>query len=146
MEEFIKPIIYAIFSGLSLGGVIVFWLRKHIDFGFSEKNKRIEAERKAMDNFLQRWYERRSDYSKEWLSAFTKSVMAIMLWCPNNVLYHIGMYMSLFGKPESEIHFGKAILCYRRTLGYKNRWWNRRKVTPEQIILIYCAGNKEKLQ
>lgn len=147
MDEFIKPIIYSILSGLSLSGVLIFWLRKRIDFSFNEKNKRIQAERDAMDNFLQSWYERRSDYSKESQNAFTIAVRSIMLWCPNNVLYHIGMYLSLFGKPESEEHFGKAVICYRRTLGYKNRWWRWwKKVTPKHIILLYCAGDKERLK
>jgi len=142
----VQPIIIALFSGLSLGGIIVFLLRKHITFSFDEKNRRIQAERETMDKFLQKWYERRTDYSKEWHSSFTKSVRDMILWCPNNVLYHIGMYLTLFGKPEAEIHFGKAIICYRKTLGYKNRWWNRRKVIPEHIISIYCAGDQERIK
>jgi hypothetical protein len=151
MYEFIKPIITPLLTGLFssafLWGIFYFYFRKRIEFSFIERDKRIQYERETMLKFLEIWYNRRSNVSKDSLTEFTKSLREIMLWCPNNVLYHLGMYLSMYGKPEAEEHFGKAVLCYRRTLGYKNRWWRWwQKVTPEHIVLFYEAGNKGKLE
>ena len=147
MPEIITIVVSWILSTISVGGIFYFYFRKRIDFSFSERNKRIQAERETMSNFLERWYYRRSHNTKEDSVEFTKSVREIMLWCPNNVLYHLGMYLSLYGQPEAEEHFGEAVICYRRTLGYKNRWWRFwRKVTPKHIVLFYEAGNKGKLE
>jgi len=127
----------SLLSGVSIGGIIVLYFRKRIDVYFSERNNRIQTEREAMLKFLEIWYYRRSNYTKDGITEFTKSLREVMLWCPNNVLYHLGMYLSLYGKPEAEKHFGKAVICYRRTLGYKNRWW--KKVTPDHIFSIWLA-------
>ena len=43
---------------------------------------------------------------------------------------------------EYEIHFGMAILAFRKDLGYKNKG---DKIRPEQIVTIFKAGWKQEL-
>lgn len=147
-QGIITVIIAFLTSAISVGGIFHFYLRKRIDVSFNERFARQKTEREKMEIFLTKWAERRTDYSDEWAAAFNKSMRDIALWCPNDVLYHIGMYLTLFGKSdEAQKHFGEAIICYRRTLGYKNRWWDDAKVvTPEHILKVYCAGDEEKVK
>ena len=67
----------------------------------------------------------------------------LVVWAPDDVLAEYAMYFNKRA-PESklkdfEIHFGKAILAYRRELGFKNK-----KITPEQITVIFKAGWGDK--
>lgn len=135
-------------SVISVSGIFHFYVRKRINFSFDERSTRLKTEREKMEIFLTKWAERRTDYSDVWMAAFSKSMRDIVLWCPNDVLYHIGMYLTLLGKSdEAQKHFGEAIICYRRTLGYKNRWWDDAKdVTPDHILKVYCAGNEERVK
>lgn len=145
LEIIVKPIIITLLTNAVILGIIAFWFRQRIRVAFEERSARLKTEREKIEIFLTKWAERRTDYSPEWIAAFSKSMRDIALWCPNDVLYHIGMYLTLLGKSdEAQKHFGEAIICYRRTLGYKNRWWNDREVTPEHILKVYCAGDEEK--
>ena len=134
-------ILSSILSGLSLGGVIVFWLRKQINLSFGKKVERSQNEIDKMNKFLEVWFTRRLDYSEEWHKAFAQATKDMVLWCPDSVLYHLGEYLRLFGKKEGEAHFGEAVLSFRKTLGYKNRSWRRKKLSADHIVLMYSASN-----
>lgn len=63
------------------------------------------------------------------------------MWCPDDVLYHLGLYMHGFdpnGGKEQETNFAEAILSFRKTLGYDNPGGN---IKPEHIVEIFRAGN-----
>lgn len=80
-----------------------------------------------------------------WLDSFSEMSRNIILWGSDNIISEYGEYVKKHSSKEfkeileQEIHFAKAILAFRKELGYKNK---KNKVTPEHIILIFRSGQK----
>ena len=64
---------------------------------------------------------------KEWMGNFADMSKNILLWGSDKVILEYGEYVMLRHKErreilEREIHFAKAILAFRKEIGYKNRF------------------------
>lgn len=68
----------------------------------------------------------------------------ILFWCPDDVLVEYIKYSEHYrGKSEfqeHEKHFAKAVLAFRKKLGYSND-----TITEEQIVWVMKSGNPGKL-
>lgn len=131
----IIPLSYAIFK---------FWMKKKIIQSIASETQLIEKQRTAFSHLLDLWSERvigEAIKSDDWIERFAKASKDVLLWCPDDVLYYYALYIQEFkpnGSSEQEKHFAKAILGFRKALGYKNRGGN---ITPEHIVKIFSAGN-----
>jgi len=148
MIQFLEIVFSTIISTvLVLLGIFQFWWKKKIIHSTADKIQIINKQRDVFSKFLDLWSERvigkAHKPNSDWLERFARASKEVVLWCPDSVLEQIALFVETFDphKPkESEIHFAKAILSFRKTLGYKN--W-RKKITPEQIIKIFDTGTKK---
>lgn len=111
-----------------------------------EQNKR-ESFKKLLDEhseiFLGLFHNKPLD---EWIKDYSEMRKNILLWGSDEVIYEYAQFIKK-GFPqddmkEHEMHFAKAIIAFRKEIGYKNK---RNKVTPEQIVFIYRSGRKGNL-
>lgn len=129
------PILLAIFH---------FWARKRIIKSIADEIEIINRQRDTFSKFLDCWSERVTGdaiKSEDWIQRFASASKNVLLWCPDPALEQIALFVETFNpdKPkDSETHLAKAILAFRKTIGYKNEGG---KITPEQIVKIYKAGN-----
>jgi len=122
---------------------ILHYLKKIIDRREEDKITIKENKRTSYKNLLDKHIRiligtEPSDWTKE----FSKVSIDILLWASDGVLREYGKYIESREKSkieiqEHEIYFAKAILAYRKELGFKNR---RGKITPKQIVLIFRLG------
>jgi len=109
--------------------------------------KKREAFKKLLDEhseiFLDFFHKKELD---EWLKDYSEMRKNILLWGSDEVIYEYAQFVEKRHKQdeikEHELHFAKAILAFRREIGYKNK---RSKITPEQIVHIYRSGKKGNL-
>jgi len=136
MFEWINnPFVGSILTGLSLGGVVIFWMKKRINLSIDERINRIQNQREAFSQLLELWQERRTNNSDSWEKSFSKAAKNMMLWCPDDVLYHFSLYLqSRKDTDKAEYHFGNAVLCFRKVLGYKNK---KEILTPKLVTEVY---------
>jgi hypothetical protein len=127
-------------------GIITIYFKRRINLAIDERIQRTQNQREAFSKFLDIWYSRRDEHSDDWSKKLGTASKEMILWCPNEVIYHVGKYVELFGKSEAEYHFGSAVLCFRKTLGYKNRWWQLKKVTAKNIVDIYSVGDESVIK
>jgi hypothetical protein len=142
----LNEIIRLLVTIITSSGIVTVYFKRRINVAIDERIHRTNNQRESFSKFLDIWYSRRDDHSDDWSNNLGKASKEMMLWCPNEVIYHVGKYVEFFGKPEAEYHFGKAVLCFRKTLGYKNRWWQLNKITAKQIVDIYCVGDESVLR
>ena len=146
MDQLIDIFSFTFLTGGLFGGFVV-WFLKYIITRFDKKKSELaEKQREAFIQFLELWQQRRTDYSEEWSKSLGKAANNMMIWCPDKALYHFGLYLENFSKPEAELHFGNAILAFRKSLGYKNRWWRKEKVTAKTIVDIYSASGPNAIE
>jgi len=140
-EFFIAAIASSVFI---LFAIFQFWAKKRIIKSIANEIQIIDKQRNTFSKFLDLWSERVTGdafKSKDWIKRFAEASKDVLLWCPDSVLEQIALFVETFlsGKTkESEIHFAKAILAFRKTIGYKNSDGN---ITAEQIVKIFNAGN-----
>jgi hypothetical protein len=143
MKEFHDMIdIPNLIAGGLVGGFLVWWAKRLITRLDEKKSAVIEKQRTTVIEFFALWQRRRSDYSDEWQKSFNNAANQMILWCPDDVLYHFAMYLKPTGEKTTEAtnHFGCSVLSFRKTLGYKNRG---NKITPEHITRIYSVGEPD---
>ncbi|MCK4448788.1 MAG: hypothetical protein KAW56_17120 [Candidatus Marinimicrobia bacterium] len=80
--------------------------------------------------------------SRKWLEGFSESIINMLLWCSDEVLYEYAMFAKErldSGKEiiERELHFANSIILFRKELGYKNK---DDKISPENIVKIFRIG------
>jgi hypothetical protein len=78
----------------------------------------------------------------QWLRDFSESVINMILWCSDEVLFEYAKYAKerLYSGGEiidREIHFANSIILFRKELGYKN---NGDLIQPNDIIIIFRIG------
>lgn len=141
-------IVSGLFSGALISSALYFWFRRRIDFSYSEKTARLETERDRMEKFLEAWYNRYElrGTPDGGLATLTQAMRGIAIRCPDTTVHYLSKYLEAFiaKKDNADIYFGKALLSYRKTLGYKNRWWRRlrgKRVSPQDVARIYEGGN-----
>src|SRR3989339_832603 len=144
MNEIFRMVIELVAVTLLSSGILVFWLKRRIISSEENKAILIDKQRIALSQLLELLSERiaRKQFDNEdWVELFAKASKEVLLWCPDNVLYHYAMYIQEFkpdGSEEQEVHFAKAILEFRKAIGYRN-WFGR--ITTEHIAKIFRAGN-----
>ena len=126
-------------------GIIEFWFKKKIVQKIIIENELIVKQRGTFSKFLDLLSQRITGdamSNEKWIGDFANVSKEALLWCPDSVLLYIGLYMYHFkpsGGETQDINFAKAILQFRKTIGYKNRL---RRIKPEHIIAIFKAGNQ----
>jgi len=151
MNEFIdlKYILSTLgLSILTLLAIFKFYFEKKIINSIASKIQLIEKQRETFSKFLDLWSERITGefhYSEDWSKRFAIASKDILLWCPDEILHPIALYIQKLkqeGNEEEQIHFAEAILNFRKVIGYKN---SGGKITQDQIIKIFGAGYPMKL-
>lgn len=83
---------------------------------------------------------------EEWIKDFSEMNKNILLWGSDEVIYEYAQYIEQRHKQDDikghELHFAKAILAFRKEIGYKNKG---NKIIPEQIVYIFRSGKKGNL-
>jgi hypothetical protein len=148
-EEFLEKIIILLIDGLFLG-VITFWLRKRITVSIENKFGIVQKEREVFSRLLDLHSELLVDESFDpWLKRFYPTIKEALLWCPDNVVREYTLYARELlggrfnnGKEVSthHLHFAKAILAFRKRLGYKN-WFHR--IKAEDIAITFSFGKEQ---
>jgi len=108
----------------------------------SEKQK---MKRKAFEKLLELHSKRvqGKQYEKDWLEEFANMCNLIIVWSSDSVLLEYALFIqNLIPEQQRkienyELYLGKAVLAFRKELGYENK---DDKITPEQIVLIFKAG------
>lgn len=109
-----------------------------------EKNKR-ESFQKLLDEHAKILLDKITDIPlDEWIKEFSDMSKSILLWGSDNVLSEYGKYVENYSNDipkieDRELHFAKAILAFRKELGYKNK---KNIITPKQVVLIFRSGYK----
>ncbi|HCY76505.1 MAG TPA: hypothetical protein DHV28_11340 [Ignavibacteriales bacterium] len=106
-----------------------------------EQNKRASLKR-MLDSHSEILFNKH--HYENWHYNFSEMSRNILLWGSDEILEEYGKYV--MGRhpdyekiKEHELHFAKAILAFRKEIGYKNK---KDKVTPEQIVIIFRSGYK----
>lgn len=81
----------------------------------------------------------------DWLSNFSEMSKDILLWGSDTVLANYGNYALLRANnpkiSQREVYFAKAIMAFRKGIGYKNWFW---RVKPKHIIVIFRVGFEDE--
>jgi hypothetical protein len=82
--------------------------------------------------------------SNEVLDEHLQMIQKLMIWSNDEVLSKYALYISEINQSpirdlkDKEVQFGKAVLEFRKQLGYKNKG-----ISPDKIALIFKAGWKD---
>lgn len=84
---------------------------------------------------------------KDFQKGFSEMSKSILSWGSDEVLSEYGKYAELYYSKDSkieerELHFAKAILAFRKELGYKNE---KSVITPEQVVYIFKCGHRKSI-
>ncbi|HPG41430.1 MAG TPA: hypothetical protein PLP19_19245 [bacterium] len=143
MNNIIIPIITAILTVI-LGWITIF-IKDRILQKTKNESKKIKMQREAFEKLLDLHSERiqGKHLKDEWIDEFAKMSHLIIVWGSDKVLYeYIKFRQNQFSDKENiikdyELYFGKAVLEFRKELGYKNK---KNYLQPEHIVLIFKSG------
>lgn len=127
---------------------ILIWYRIEIKIRVSDRYKIELDKRESFRNILRSHsnllYRDIADDSEsgEWLKEFSESVINMLLWCSDDVLYEYALYAKdrLSSGDEiidRELHFANSIILFRKELKYKNK---NNMIKPEDIVTIFRIG------
>ncbi|GEM_PF-1607773 len=150
---FTTPILEIIIINLAFTIIALLYLWSRIQLKLSAQNK-IDLEIKKRESFKDLLNQHSNlilgKHNKmpleEWKNNFAEMSRNILLWGSDKVIVEYGEYVTARFKnfkekeiniTEREIHFAKAVLAFRKGIGYKNRF---KKVKPEHIIYIFRIG------
>ncbi len=126
--------------------IVKFYLEKRIILSVSDKQTKIENQRKAFDRYLyllSLQVARKASNFPGWDVDFALAAKDILIWCPTSVLIHLTKYAeSVESKKEDKSHLANAIIEFRKSIGHGSwKFWN--KLDEESVQILYRAGNPE---
>ena len=125
---------------------IFLWFKLKVEIKISDKYKIELKKREAFKSVLSAHsHLLYRDMKDEWFDEFSDSVINLLLWCSDDVLYEYALYAREREKDsleiiEREIHFANSIICFRKELKYENK---NKRILPEDIINIFRIGFKD---
>lgn len=145
VEEVLKYIATPILTGLSLGSVLVFWLKKRITISIENKVGIVQKDREVFSRLLDLHSELVGrDLQTDWYKRFFPTLKDALLWCSDDVVRQYTLYAKgLIGQKKLEkhhLHFAKSILAFRKGLGNRN-WFAR--IKPEDIAITFFFGQDQ---
>ena len=140
-------VIISVLTTLSTGviGLLIYVIRNWFINKTKDKIEKSQNKRESLQKLLEMHSEIIQDkqFDENWMERFFDMSKNILLWSSDNILAEYALYFQTkfpdFKIDEYEIHFAKAILAFRKEIGYKNK---QDKITPEQIVLIFRSGFK----
>ncbi|MBU1422033.1 MAG: hypothetical protein KKG06_02415 [Bacteroidetes bacterium] len=126
-------------------GLLVWWVKKQWQTKHEAKTEIRSKEKEVFTRMLEN---HSRQFAKINVHSLTKHnfednlaiTRELLVWSADGVLAEYALYMQSLS-PEAisklekrEIHFGKAILAFRKQLGYRNK-----RVTPEQAAIVFKA-------
>ena len=109
--------------------------------------KKRESFKKLLDEHSELFLDfihKKSD--EEWTKSFSEMRKNILLWGSDEVLFEYAQFVKKQYRhndvKDYELHFAKAIIAFRKELGYKNK---KDKITTEQIVYIFRSSVKGNL-
>lgn len=131
-------------------GWLSIWVRTKLKRAESKALERDENKRQSLDKMLRFNSEFLSDEKSmtESIADLEEMCRPLVAWAPDEVLYEYANFLE--GKlpgiinsiTEYEVHFGKAILAFRKEIGFKDR---RSKIDPRHLAAIFKAGWRKPL-
>ena len=130
-------------AGIVVYGIIRFYFEKRIIITLTDKQTIVDKQRNAFDEYLNLLSIRIAGKCFEhpnWELEFAKASKEVLMWCNNDVVKALSLYTeSIYSDDEKESLLADAILRFRKSIGYKNWFWNR--INSKNIVTIYRAGN-----
>ena len=131
------------FVYLVAGGFIGWWLKHAVTLRSERRAFVRDRQREAVSRFLELWQQRRSDGAAERPELLGAALNDLVLWCPDDALFHLGEYLGAFGTEAGREHFGLAVLSARRGLGLRPRWWRGERATAAHVVALYAASEQD---
>jgi hypothetical protein len=146
IDDILKYFVPPILTGLSLGSVFVFWLKKKITISIENKVGIVQKDREVYSRLLELHSELVGrDLQTDWYKRYFPTLKDTLLWCSDDVVREYTRYAKgLLGEKKIEghhLHFAKAILAFRNGLGHKN-WFGR--IKPEDIAITFFFGQDQE--
>ena len=148
IELFKTPVVTAVITVFV--GWITIWIKNRLSRAEKKVTELNQKKREVFQQMIDLHSEKMfgENINSNWLEKFAAMRREIVVWASDEVLLEYALFhQKLFPKSlenvqEYEIHFGKAIIEFRKQLGYKNK---KLKIKPEQIIAIFKAGWEKPL-
>lgn len=144
MIELLKtPVITGVLTVII--GWISIWVKNRLSRAKKRETELDQKKREVFQNMIDLHSEKifGEYHNTDWLERFAIMRKEIVVWASDEVLLEYALFHqklfteSLKNLEEYEIHFAKAILEFRKQIGYKNK---NSKIKAEQITAIFKAG------
>lgn len=148
-NSIVLPALVSLFTTLTVAvfGAVIWWFKKHWESKQEEKREIVSKEKEAFSKMLEHHSNMFASFnSNSGLNVNVKLedtfpvVRELLVWSSDDVLREYSLYLRTVFKDENnklsdrEMHFGKAILAFRKQLGYKNK-----DITPEYVAIVFKA-------